>query len=77
MGEMSIKRVFKQHNSLVVTLPWWFRRWMKVERGDYLVFEQDDEGGQVKVYKWHKGVERSYPDYGRKNIRDRDRAKQA
>lgn len=77
MSEMSIKKVFRQHNSRVVTLPLQMRRLLGIEAGDYVVFEWEYKSGFVKVYKWHRGVERSYADYATENIRDRGRAKQA
>lgn len=73
MSDMCIKKVFKQHNSLVVTLPVLLRRDLGIERGDHLVFEWDGESSLCEVYKWHEGVERSYADYGSTNLKDQSR----
>lgn len=75
MALLSIKRVFKQHASLVVTIPWFVRSELEVRRGDYVVFELDEKKKVAKFYKWHQGVERSYPDYGGKNLSNSGRAK--
>jgi len=75
MGEMAIKKVFKQHASRVVTLPWWVLKELSIERGDYVVFEESRSGKYVKFYKWHVGVDKEYPDYGNVNLRDQDRQK--
>ena len=77
MAEMSIKKVFKQHNSLVVTLPVVVRKDLGVERGDYLVFEWVPNAPFVKLYKHHQGVERRYADYGSKDLRHQGRGKHA
>lgn len=70
MAWLSIKRIFKQHASRVVTLPPVMCRGLELDRGDYLVFEWDEKKKFMKVYKWHKGVERSYADYGATNLRN-------
>lgn len=70
MGRVSIKRVFRQHASCVVTLPVWVRRGMEIEKGDYVVFQEVPSGVYVKFYKWHGGVDKEYPDYGNINLRD-------
>ena len=77
MALLSIKRVFKQHASLVVTVPDFVKRHLDIQKGDYVVFEWDPGDESAKFYKWHKGVERSHPDYGYKDLRDTDRAKRA
>ena len=69
MAWISIKRVFKQHASMVVTVPLIVRSRLDIERGDYVVFEYDEDEDVVKFYKWHKGMERSYPDYGHEDLR--------
>ncbi len=46
------KRIFKQHNSLVVTLPMLIRRKLDVKRGDYLLFEWSEQSKKVKIDKF-------------------------
>lgn len=77
MADLSVKKVFKQHNSLVVTLPLLMRRDLGIQRGDHLVFEWDPKSKFCKVFKWHKKVERSYPDYGNEDLRHSDRREQS
>lgn len=48
---------------------------LSIEAGDYVVFELDEDEKFVKVYKWHKGVERSRPDYGYEDLRHQSRGK--
>jgi len=43
------KRVFKQHNSLVVTLPRLIRQKLGIKKGDYLLFEWSDKSTKVEI----------------------------
>ena len=43
------KRVFRQHNSLVVTLPILIRRKLGIKKGDYLLFEWSDKSKKVEI----------------------------
>ncbi len=43
------KRIFKQHNSLVVVLPVLIRRKLGLKKGDYLLFEWSDKSKSVKI----------------------------
>jgi len=43
------KRIFKQHNSLVVVLPVLIRRKLGIKRGDYLLFEWSDKSKTVRI----------------------------
>lgn len=43
------KRVFKQHNSLVVTLPILIRRKLGIKKGDYILFEWTEKSKKVKI----------------------------
>jgi len=51
------KRVFKQHNSLVVTLPILIRRKLGIKRGDYLLFEWSDESKKVEIDRFRGNAE--------------------
>lgn len=77
MADLSVKKVFKQHSSVVVTLPVLLRRDLGIERGDHLVFEWDPTGNFAKVYKWHRGVKRRYADYGTEDLRHQGGGKQS
>lgn len=46
------KRVFRQHNSLVVTLPVLVREKFKLKAGDYLLFEWTKTRKSVKIVKF-------------------------
>ncbi len=43
------KRIFKQHNSLVVVLPILIRRKLGLKKGDYLLFEWSVKSNKVKI----------------------------
>ncbi len=43
------KRIFKQHNSLVVVLPILIRRKLGIKRGDYLLFEWSEQSERVTI----------------------------
>ena len=43
------KKIFKQHNSLVVVLPVLIREKLNIKRGDYLLFEWTDRSKKVKI----------------------------
>ena len=58
-----VKRVFKQHGSLVVTLPAHMCKNLDFKRGDYVVFEVDYDEKAVKFYRWHKRCPKKFPDY--------------
>lgn len=45
------KRVFRQHNSLVVTLPIMVREKLNIRQGDYVLFEWTETGKNVKIMK--------------------------
>lgn len=46
------KRIFRQHNSLVVTLPVLIRQKLGVKKGDYLLFEWTEQSKTVKIDKF-------------------------
>jgi len=50
------KRVFRQHNSMVVTIPVMVREKLKLKIGDYLLFEWSSTGKTVKVVKMKEGT---------------------
>ena len=43
------KRIFKQHNSLVVVLPVLIRRKLDIKKGDYLLFEWSEKSKKVEI----------------------------
>ena len=43
------KRIFKQHNSLVVVLPILIRRKLGIKKGDYLLFEWTEKSKKVEI----------------------------
>lgn len=50
------KRIFRQHNSLVVVLPVLIREKLKIVNGDYLLFEWSASSKFVKLKKF-KGTD--------------------
>ena len=73
IGDVYVKRVYKQHNSLVITLPFTVRQRLSIERGDYVVFEVNNERKSVKFYRWRRGVSKSRADYGGARLQDSQR----
>ncbi|MBA7582012.1 hypothetical protein ES708_23931 [subsurface metagenome] len=62
MAYEMVKRVFRQHSSLVIVLPLYLRKLLKIKQGDHVVFQiEDDQGKQVIFSKLDLGV----PDHGR------------
>ncbi len=43
------KKIFRQHNSLVVVLPILIRRKLGIKKGDYLLFEWTERSKKVKI----------------------------
>ena len=43
------KKIFRQHNSLVVVIPVLIRRKLGIKKGDYLLFEWTDRSKKVKI----------------------------
>lgn len=43
------KKIFRQHNSLVVVLPVLIRRKLDIKKGDYLLFEWTERSKKVKI----------------------------
>ena len=72
-GDCYVKKVFRQHGSLVVTLPFHVRQRLSIERGDYVVFEVNNERKSVKFYRWRRGVSKSRADYGGARLQDSQR----
>ncbi len=46
------KRVFRQHNSLVITLPVLVREKLKIQAGDYVLFEWTKSKNSVRIVKF-------------------------
>ena len=68
MTEMQIRRIHKQHGTLVVSIPKPVARAMEAKRGSYIIFKQIDTLGVFVIAKVHEG---DYP-YGDVN-RDPDK----
>lgn len=49
-------RVFKQHSSLVVTLPILVRRKLGIKKGDYILFEWSDQSNKVTIERFRGNV---------------------
>ena len=73
-GDCYIKRVFRQHGSLVVTLPIAVKKNLSIERGDYVVFEVNHGRKSVKFYRWRRGVPKHRSDYGFASLPDSQRS---
>ncbi|MBA7710130.1 hypothetical protein ES703_119062 [subsurface metagenome] len=59
-----VKRVFRQHSSLVIVLPLYLRKLLNIHQGDHVVFQvEDDQGKRVIFSKLDFGV----LDHGRDN----------
>lgn len=43
------KKIFRQHNSLVVVIPVLIRRKLDIKKGDYLLFEWTERSKKVKI----------------------------
>lgn len=57
MAHEMVKRVFRQHNSLIIVLPLHLRKLMNIQQGDHVVFHIDDnKGGRVRFSKLDFGV---------------------
>ena len=59
---IAIKRVYRQHNSLVITLPMMVRRGLKITQGDYVEFEYKPDSKRAVIHKV-----KTRKSYGRKN----------
>lgn len=46
-----VKRVYRQHNSLVMTLPWFVKRALKINEGDYIEIILRPGNKQAKIKK--------------------------
>jgi len=46
------KRIFQQHNSLVVTLPIAIREKLDLKAGDYLLFRWSERSEKVNIQKF-------------------------
>lgn len=44
MSHEVVKRVYRQHNSLVLVLPLYLRRLLNIQKGDYVLFQIEDSG---------------------------------
>jgi hypothetical protein len=53
----SIKKVYRQHNSLVITLPVWVLKSLGIGQGSYVSFEGRPGGGAVKFSKIITGAD--------------------
>lgn len=62
MSYEMVKRVFRQHTSLVIVLPLYLRKLLNIKQGDHVVFQvEDDQGKRVIFSKLDFGV----ADHGR------------
>ena len=43
------KKIFRQHNSLVVVIPVLIRRKLGIKKGDYLLFEWSEKSKKVEI----------------------------
>ncbi|MBA7479871.1 hypothetical protein ES707_15312 [subsurface metagenome] len=50
--DTDIKKVFRQHNSLVVVVPMYLRSTWDLKAGDYLIFEKPRAGRTVFLRKF-------------------------
>jgi len=51
-----VKRVFRQHSSLVIVLPLYLRKLLNIRQGDHVVFHvEDDQGNRVIFSKLNFG----------------------
>lgn len=39
-----VKRVYRQHHSLVIVLPLYLRRLLGIQKGDYVLFQIEEDG---------------------------------
>lgn len=67
---MYVKKIYKQHRSLVVVIPPAIARGMGVKRGDYIVLRPFADPMYVELFKWVAETGRKNADYGRGDIED-------
>ena len=60
---VTLKKVYRTHHSLVVTLPWFMKKDLGVNTGDYLAFEWRPGRKIVRVKRLELGA-----GHGRKDI---------
>ncbi len=57
MAYEMVKRVFRQHSSLVIVLPLYLRKLLSIQQGDHILFRvEDDQGKRVIFSKLDFGV---------------------
>ncbi|MBA7539098.1 hypothetical protein ES705_31376 [subsurface metagenome] len=44
MSYEMVKRVYRQHSSLLIVLPLYLRRSLGIQKGDYVLFRIEDDG---------------------------------
>jgi len=50
MGYEIVKRVFRQHSSLVIVLPLYLRKILDIKQGDHVVFHIRDPRGRKVLF---------------------------
>jgi len=65
-----IKKIFKQHHSLVMVIPPAIARGLGVKRGDYVVLRPFADPLCVELFKWARESESKNADCGRGDIED-------
>jgi len=65
-----VKKIFKQHHSLVIVIPPAIARGLGVKRGDYLVLDPFMDKTHCVMFKWERKVESKNADFGRGDIED-------
>lgn len=55
----AVKSVFRQHHSLVVTLPMFIRKVLHIQQGDMLEFEWKPDGKEFVCRKFVPGGEKN------------------
>lgn len=57
MAHEMVKRVFRQHTSLIIVLPLYLRTLLNIQQGDHVVFHCDDsKGGRIRFSKLDFGA---------------------
>ncbi len=50
MAYEMVKRVFRQHSSLVIVLPLYLRKLLSIQQGDHVVFQIEDDQGKRVIF---------------------------
>lgn len=45
-----VKKVFRQHHSLVIVLPLFLRRRLGIHQGDHVLFQVEDDGDKRVIF---------------------------